>query len=940
MKRIFNNLNFEIMRNFFLFNSGSKTRKLWQSFALVVGLVAFANLANAQVEMTWTGATSNNFIIEDNWDPAGSPVGNILTIPMPDTAANPGAQPFVVEVSGGDNIDVNDLTIAGASDDAYQSRLVIMMEDTATFSYRPKIKYGFTGVVVKSGTFSFTRTNAPRMDFANAWLRVEGGRAQFNNLAMSNNKNDGGAGKIYITGGEVYLYESFFREYDGYEDGQVLITGDGKLTVTGNYTPISENWINGGSEYSIARAYDAVSNITVFTAVPKSYIGIENSERQVLKNNEVTTDTLHLINTDAVANATTFEWRYRKAGEETFTSFAGGNTAQFAPSFASSGTFFVSCLVDGVATANEAEFFIVSDAISFAPAEFPFQVVRVGELGTTMTAQFTSTPTSIEWKYSAVPGGPYQSFDPAATEASFQPSFDTEGNMYVIVEAVIDGGTHASVELLYNVESASSTGKGLTWSGLVSTDAMDPANWNPVANPSKNNFYVAGLDTIDGVIPNYPVWKSEVNDTVYTFGIDPGAEATFDFGDDTLNIRGSWQEVKGGVMNVISGTYVTTSYFRMTNMGLLKLSGSSYFVAKELLYEDGKGNGGNVSVEDNAVLHCQVLPWRVVADTLESVTYIKDNGKIIYDGDVMADVSVWINSAKIVCPEEGFEPYATFDATDSITVVTARNTNAFALDNAALDFTTPNTPVATAIGLVNVDGVTSWEWKWAETVSGPWNSFEPAAVDAPTYAPMFATAGTYFVVAVTSENVQTTNMKQINVVDLSVSPADDQVIANGEMTETVTVNIPEEVVFLAGMWLLEDADGNVEETGVSDLSYATYLSNPGNYTLYYFAEVQDAEGNSYTLYSNKVNIEYGPSSVEALNMNLKLFPNPTTGTFHINTNFDSKYKVEIINLAGASVYVKEFTQGGLQTIHFNEKGAYIVKVQSGNEALYNRLLVK
>ncbi|MDA3880562.1 MAG: hypothetical protein PF436_09255, partial [Prolixibacteraceae bacterium] len=73
------------MRTFLHLNTGNKTRKRWQSIALALGLVAFVNFANAQVDMTWTGTSSNNFVIEDNWEPAGSPDGNYATILMPDT---------------------------------------------------------------------------------------------------------------------------------------------------------------------------------------------------------------------------------------------------------------------------------------------------------------------------------------------------------------------------------------------------------------------------------------------------------------------------------------------------------------------------------------------------------------------------------------------------------------------------------------------------------------------------------------------------------------------------------------------------------------------------------------------------------------------------------------------------------------------------------------
>ena len=306
-------------------------------------------VANAQSTMTWTGVTSNNFFVDENWEPAGSPIDNDLIILMPDTTTatgDPNASPYVVEVTGSENISVHTLETSYASEDAYQSYVLINLDsDDVTFTVKTgnssNCDYSYTGVKVQKGHYYFTRSNGPRLDNMNCWLRVEGGIAEFSNLLMGNSNTPSKGGKIYISGsGKVVLTDTFGRWYTGREDGQVEIIEEGVLEVNGNFVAPSENWINGGENYTIARSYNAITNKTIFTAKSSSYIGIENSDRQVLKTGEACTDTLKLLDTEAVISASSFQWRYRQKGETTFTNFSDSDKSNFAPVFNGSGTCF------------------------------------------------------------------------------------------------------------------------------------------------------------------------------------------------------------------------------------------------------------------------------------------------------------------------------------------------------------------------------------------------------------------------------------------------------------------------------------------------------------------------------------------------------------------------------------------------------------------------
>ncbi|HPR30759.1 MAG TPA: T9SS type A sorting domain-containing protein [Prolixibacteraceae bacterium] len=924
---------------------GLRGIKFWQGISLLFVLALVTSSALAQTEMTWTGAENNRFTNENNWNPAGSPTGNNLTIPMQTDSS---LAPFVVEVSGSDNISVNGLEIVAATEDQYQPSVIINMDnDNVEFNVATGLPggadYGYTGIIVKRGYYKFRKGNGPRLDGMNCWLRVEGGKAEFKNLLMGNANSPTSGGKIYISGGQVDATEGFGRIYTGREDGSVEIINDGILKVAGNFVSPTANWINGGTEFTIKRNYDAIANYTTFSAVPTAtYIDIENTDRQVVKAQTSASDTLRLIRTAIVTGAATFTWRYKKQGESTYTNFAGApNSPDFAPIFPTPGTYYVSCLVNGTPSESEVEFYVVSNAISFAPAEFSIQFVRLNETGTRMTAEFTTPPTQMEWKYATVPGGPYTSFSPAATSAAFKPSFTQAGNNYVVMVATINGEEHISTELLYSVEAATTTGKSLTWTGLVSDEGTNPANWTPVANPYKNTVYVNAFDSLS-TLP-YPVYSPVGNDTLSTVGIWAGSTFTVDI-EDTLNIRGGWQQIQG-TLEVLNGTITNLGFFRMDLAGgRVNLKGDSKLIVESLLLGNSNtpNNGGCIYLEDDAIMHCINLPGRVTPDTLEGVCYVSDNARIEYVGDQRTTVQGWIDIAKIVCPDEGWEPVVLYDSDNNLTIVKAQNTNAFSIGNSQKTYTTANIAIEEALTLVNVDGVTSWEWKWGTSVNGPWSSFEPAASNLPTYNPSFAASGTYYVVAETGDGTLTANMKPIVVIDLAISPAEAQAIdLNVDGTPLYTVIPPEFTVTAIAWYYSAEGSGEYFETGMSDTVYVPNFASKGVYYIFYGVEVQDEFGVQYFLQSSSVQITAGNVAVDELAQGkLKLYPNPTTGKFYVDGTFDRDYLLEILDLNGRVLYTKSCNAYSKDAIHFNTKGMYVVKLQSNQEVKVSRLVVK
>lgn len=962
-------------------DSNFNFRRISKTLAAVLGLLLVTVTLNAQTEMLWTGGangTSTNFLIEENWDPAGSPIGNMLNIPMPDTTAatgNPDAQPYAVEVTGADDVSVYSLDIVAATEDAYQSQLIINLDNDETSFTITKggndggkyhLDYHWTGVVVKRGKYIYKRTNVPRLDQMNCKLVIEGGVAEFNNLLMGDNDIPTMGGKIFISGGKLILHGGFGREYAGREDGQVEITADGIVEVAGNYTPLTENWINGGTEYSIKRVYDAVTDFTTFSAVPATYLGIENSSRQQLKVGEEA-DTLRLIETTAVVDASTFKWQYRADGSTDYVDFTGStyvDSAKYAPVFNEAGTFFVSCLVDGNRTENEVEFSVVADAVKFLPKEFEIQILKVGQVGTTMTAEFNETPTSFEWKYSTTPGGPYVSFEPAATDASFQPTFNEEGNHYVVIELLLNGETITSSELYYSVDNAT---KGVTWTGFASTDASDPANWDPIAHYNRNNVTVPFIayDSVNNVAPNYPVFYMTGNDTINNLTVNTGATMDIISGTDgvvdTFNFRSN--VYVNGTLNAQDVYIDYTSYFWRLPEGTsrMNMSGESTLAILAdynggpsfLLMGDKVGTkGGYIDMKDDAQILLGDFFRMVTTKNDSSVFALADNAQIVYPGDGRSLIKTYVDSTKIRCSVDGYEPIALFDGED--TYIRARNTNAFSIADDSRTYTTAGNEIAEAITLTNVDGVTSWEWKYSTNVFGPWESFAPAQVDEPQFKPNFAALGDYYVVAETSDGIVTSNMKLVTVIELNVTPSAYQQLDTYTEGDTLKLNIElsDDLTLLSGEWFLFDHTlGTDETTGVTDSVYVPEFYFDGKYEIYFLAVIQDADGNvilgadgkPYEFLSNVVRfyVNVDPESAEQLlNGSFELYPNPAKEAFYVNEASNS-YEVSVIDAQGRVVLKKQFNEVfGAQRINFNNSGMYVVKVKTSNQVKTQRLIIE
>jgi hypothetical protein len=110
---------------------------------------------------------------------------------------------------------------------------------------------------------------------------------------------------------------------------------------------------------------------------------------------------------------------------------------------------------------------------------------------------------------------------------------------------------------------------------------------------------------------------------------------------------------------------------------------------------------------------------------------------------------------------------------------------------------------------------------------------------------------------------------------------------------------------------------------------------PGTYTV----TVTDANGCNTVLANNVLNV-VGLND-ESLDLGLKIYPNPNSGTFTINAlNTSDKIDVQVFDLLGKKVL--QLNQVNTKTtVTLNERdGVYLVKIKSGNDIRVQKVILK
>lgn len=962
------------MRNFLHQSGFSQTHNFWKTATLALGLLLAAGSGALAEDATWTGTASTNFMVGDNWDPVGAPVsGSNYTIPVIEydsVGTLVSASTNEPTLSGSENVTVK--FFYGAYGDGvttFTRTLTVNLDPTATLTSTDggsTINYNSVNLIVNSGSVYFENYERPT-NLGASWV-INGGAVYCarNNRTMQigNSNSPTSGGQFVINGGLLYIRGGGIgRQYYAREGGQFVITGDGILKFDGDQRfyqqYIESGWMNGGENYYPVMNYDAVSNVTTFTAVPTDTVMFRSSEDVELSLGD-NIDVVYLVYDKAVRNAKSIAWKYRKEGSSEYTAFAGADSSSFAPIFTESGTFYLMAEItdssDVVTRSADKKYKVYSKAVTLSPS-LDIQYIRVGEAGTKITASFADgkVPSSMEWKYSMSKDGPFLSFEPAQTSATINPVFNVDSvgvSYYLVMDATIDGVAYTTKALNYVVEANTAVGRAITWTGEISTDIKDPGNWNPVASYFKNSLTINALTDS---LANYPVLDMTGNDTIqnlYLYGGSltvNGSEA----GDYILNLRSNVYIQAPLVLNNVYISY-PTGYFRVpTGAGVMTMNGVSSLytladtAATSTILMGNSGTpttGGMIIMNDESSVYAESIDRVVTAKNDSSVFVLNDNAKLYYVTDVRSKLQTWADSTKIRCGEEGYVPYIIYDSENDWTVVSARNTNSFSIADDSKTYTTAGNPTEATLNVLDPAGsVNSFEWKYSTSINGPWSSFATAAKDENNFTPVFDAAGTYYVVAEDQAGNLTSNMKEIIVLDVTILPAEQQWVALGAACKELTLSPIDSTFTLSnGMWVVtrEGEEILVVEDTVN-FKYTPAFEEAGTYEVFYLATVLDENSVSYDLKSNTVTVEYGATFAPSSEVGkLSIYPNPTDGIFYVNGG-DDTYKVEIFSMNGTScLYSEIVADGGEKAINLGQRGVFVVKTTSGSHVKVALLVVK
>jgi hypothetical protein len=332
----------------------------------------------------------------------------------------------------------------------------------------------------------------------------------------------------------------------------------------------------------------------------------------------------------------------------------------------------------------------------------------------------------------------------------------------------------------------------LVWTGTVSSDANNIANWNPQTAIDGNIL----LDTTKDVT-NWPVIGGNTDQTINSFSICRTCTLTVAKEENkslTYSSSGSYYHV--GVLNVNSGKLYTSknkNFYLEDTLSIVNISGSGTLIVQGTLLM-GKNNsplGGYINISGNGTLIMPASVARFATDSTRSVITITDNGKFTMPNNQVSWFTTLVKKAQIKTSADK-DVVIQYDEGTNITTVYARDKMAFVVEpDKRLNLVANQ--AGSLLTLAKNDGwasMQSFRWKYSTTSGSGYIDF-PAPETNDTIYPKFPSSGLFYLVCVGNNGTNDVISNEIIVVvasdKVTISPNGKQKIKSNQISYPLTV---------------------------------------------------------------------------------------------------------------------------------------------------------
>lgn len=917
-----------------LFLTAKRIRNVIKTVLILFTVIFMGQNLFAQATLEWNGSISTDALTPDNWTPSGNLEGNILSI---DSAYKFGNNPVI---SGATDISVNNMLLQPTSS------LTINMTNTENFVYNSTETPNLFGTInIENGTLRIRRCE---FDDSNSVVNVKsGGILQTEKyLFFGGNSSPTYGGFMNISGTGIVRHTNTAlpgRFPSDSTQGIITITDEGMMEIRDDWSAdaaalVARGQLTSTPDRDIVIKYNAEIGQTIIYSRDKMAFLIEPESPQKLVAN-ASGEVLRVVKNDGHASMVSFMWKYGTVSGGPYDQVVAGQTGDtIVPAFATPGNYFLVCVGNNGTTdvtSNEVFFLISSDKVLVTPAEK--QKLKEGQQGYMLTVTETETADSREWKYTTTSGSAYQSFASPQTGTELTPDFDATGTYYIICQSTIGGLAQNSTEVEIEVVD-SNVVFDMTWLGEYSENTSDMRNWFPLAHIFRNKLIILGET------PNDPVLSEAGNDTIDRFDIKAGGKFTIEKpSTDSLYI-GTDQYLSGELV-VNSGVFVISGRLRPdVNTSKIEVNGGEILMTVDFIV--GGNNSPNgveyVKISGDGIIDAGAQIWRFATDTTRSIIELKDNAQLIVHGDWTSSAQTYIDKLQIR-GAEGWEVLLTYPymyKDDSVTLITARELIAFNIQPLTKQVVAVS-QVAAELSTMNDANIVSQEWKYTATSGSGYASFSPAQTGN-TCAPVFATAGSYYVICEGNTGTETVMSSEVNIVAVSVTiaPTDAQTIE--ELQSGTQLTVTESLTASSREWKFSTTSGSGYQSffpqAQTGLQYAPLFSTAGTYYVICSSVVEGV-----TITSNEVMITVTHVSEVADNETryISIYPNPSKDMVFINPAGYTNFRIEIYDMQGRIILSQKFDNvTGIQKFNLSEKGLYVLKLFTDDAVKVTRLVIE